>query len=146
MTNPFLDYGADKAPVIPDRRADRRAKKPSALDLKMEEKQRLTKAYKATRRLHRIAVLADEPRLLDFMRYLRRVGPDDGDELLLALRDCDWLLDAPQRVRLFALERVASREDKIRLSLGLVPFSDPMPPATSVYLEARAILSSRGRL
>ncbi len=146
MVNPFEDYGTANAPVIADRRPNRRAKSPSKLDLKMEEKQRLTKAYKATRRLRRAEILQREPRLLDFMRYLRRVGPDDGDELLPAIEACDWLMAAPQDVRLFALERIGSCEARIKLKLGLVPLDDPMPPATSVYLEAQKLLRRAGTL
>lgn len=144
--NHFETYGTAKAPVIPDNRANRRAKAPSKLDLKMEEKQRLSKAYKASRRLARIAILKEEPRLLDFMRFLRRVGPDNGGELLEALAACDWLKNASQNIRLFALERIARRADKILLAIGETPFCDPMPPETNVYQQARAILASGGRL
>lgn len=144
--SPFETYAAEAAPMPVDRRADRRKKAPSKLDLKMEEKQRLTRAYKIQRRALRIEILQREPRLLDFMRYLRRVGPDDADDLLDGLRECEWLLGAAQDIRGFALSRIASRETKIKLALGEVPFDDPLPPATSVFFEAQKILRQGGPL
>lgn len=144
--NAFATYGEAKAPVIPDNRANRRAKAPSKLDLKMEEKQRLTKAYRASRRVERTAILQAEPRLLDFMRYLRKVGPGDGPELLDGLREASWLLRSSQRIRGFALERIARRSDKIKLNLGDLPMDDPLPPETSVFFEAQKILRTGGPL
>jgi len=146
MTDAFAAYAEVAAPVIPDRRADRRKKDPSALDLKMEERARLSKAYKALKRLERIEILKSEPRLLNFMRYLRSVGPDQADELLGAIAASDWLLTAPQSVRAFALSRIARRQEKIRLMLGLVPLDDPMPPETSLFFEAQKLLRQGGAL
>lgn len=150
MTDAFADYGASAAPVFADPRANRRKKEPSKLDLKMEEKGRLVRHYKALRRAARIAILQEEPRLLDLMRYVRSVGPGDGDELLDAIKASDWLMAAPQNVRAFALERIRRREDKIKLMLGLVPFDDPLPPElgghTTVFFEAQKLLRTGGPL
>jgi hypothetical protein len=146
MTDPFAAYAETAAPAIPDRRADRLRKNPSALDLKMAEKSRLTKAYRIMKRAERIEILANEPRLLGFMRYLRSVGPEDGGELLEALGASDWLPKAPQSVRGFALQRIARRQDKIKLMLGLVPLDDPLPPETSVFFEAQKLLRAGGPL
>lgn len=142
--NPFEAYAADKAPVIPDNRANRRKKDPSKLDLKMEEKQRLTKAYLASRRARRAHLLEQEPRLRDLVKYLRKIGPEDGEELIAAFSACQWLLRASPEIKMFALELVARTESKIKLSLGFEPLDDPLPPETSVYFEVRGILRSRG--
>ncbi|QDZ07473.1 hypothetical protein FPZ24_08245 [Sphingomonas panacisoli] len=150
MTDAFASYGEAAAPIFTDPRANRRKKDPSALDLKMEEKGRLLKAYKAMRRKLRIEILAEEPRLLNLMRYLRSVGPDDGDELLAAIGACDWLMTAPQNVRAFALERIRRREDKIKLMMGERPLDDPLPPElggrTTVFFEAQKLLRKGGVL
>lgn len=146
MTDAFEAYGETAAPVIADRRPNRRAKTPSKLDLKMEEKQRLNRTYKSLKREERVEILKAEPRLLDFMRYLRRVGIDQGDELLAAIGDSEWLMKAPQSVRGFALSRIARRQDKIKLMVGLIPLDDPMPPETTVFFEAQRLLRQGGKL
>lgn len=146
MTDPFASYGSQKAPVIPDNRADRRKKDPSKLDLKFEERSRLAREYRILKRAERIEILRTEPRLLDFMRYLKKVGPEDGSELLEAIANSDWLMPAPANVRGFALSRIARRQDKIKLMLGLLPLDDPMPPESSVFFEAQKLLRKGGRL
>lgn len=146
MTDAFELYGETAAPVVPDRRADRRKKAPSALDLKMEEKQRLTRAYKALKRAERVEILQEQPRLLDFMRYLHSVTADQADELLDAIAASDWLMRAPQRIRGFALSRIARRQEKLLLLHGRVPLDDPMPPETSVFFEAQRLLRTGGLL
>jgi hypothetical protein len=144
--NPFEAYGSEAAPVIADNRANRRAKAPSQLDLKMEEKQRLHRTYKLLKRQERIAILKTEPRLLNFMRYLRSVTGEQADELLDAIAGSDWLMTAPQSVRAFALSRVARRQEKILLMVGAIPLDDPMPPETSVFFKAQALLRQGGLL
>lgn len=146
MTDAFAAYAEQAAPVFADLRANRRKKSPSALDLRMEERARLSKAYKSLKRLERIAILEAEPRLLNFMRYLRSVDAEQADELLDAIAACDWLMAAPQSVRAFALSRIGRRQEKIRLMLGLVPLDDPMPPETSLFFEAQKLLRTGGTL
>jgi len=140
----FEEYGAAKAPVIPDNRANRRAKAPSALDKKMEEKQRLTKAYLASQRARRARLLEQEPRLKGLISYLRKVGPEDGDELIAAFSACQWLLSSSAEVKMFALELVSRKEAKLRLEIGEQPLDDPLPPDTSVYFEVRSLLRKAG--
>lgn len=146
MTDAFESYGETAAPTPVDRRPDRRKKAPSKLDLKMEEKQRLAKSYKAAKRQERIEILKAEPRLLNFMRYLRSVGAEQGDELLEAIAASDWLMHAPAIVRGFALSRIARRQEKIQLMHGMIPLDDPLPPATSVFFQAQKLLRTGGRL
>lgn len=146
QTDTFASYGETAAPVFADPRANRRKKNPSQLDLKMEERARLSKAYRALKRLERIEILKAEPRLLNFMRYLRSVGADQADELLEAIANSDWLMTAPQVVRAFALSRIGRRQEKIRLMLGLIPLDDPMPPETSLFFEAQKLLRQGGAL
>lgn len=142
--SPFEAYGQERAPVIPDSRPDRRKKDPSKLDLKMEEKQRLTKAYLASRRTRRAALLEQEPRLRDLIRYLRRVTAEDGDEMIAAFGACQWLLSSNADIKMFALELVSRKEAQIKLALGFEPLDDPLPPDRSVYQEVRGILRKAG--
>lgn len=142
--NHFESYGLEKAPQIPDNRANRRAKNPSKLDLKMEEKQRLTKAYLASQRARRARLLEQEPRLKDLVKYLRKVGPEDGDDLIAAFGACQWLRASNNEIKIFALELVARKEAKLRLEIGEQPLDDPLPPETSVYMEVRGILRKAG--
>lgn len=140
--NMFAEYGLEASPPR-NGPAPSREKVPSALEKKLEERQRLTRAYRAAKREERIAILAEEPRLLDFMRYLRRLTINDGDELLEALAD-SWLINASADVRHFALHLVGRRTDKLRQSVGLTELDDPLPPDTSVFTEARRLLTAAG--
>lgn len=146
MTDAFESYGEATAPTPADRRPDRQKKAPSALDLKMAEKQRLAKTYKAAKRQERVEILQTEPRLLNFMRYLRSVSADQADELIEAIAASDWLMHAPAIVRGFALSRIARRQEKIQLMHGSVPLDDPLPPETSVFFEAQRLLRQGGKL
>lgn len=146
MTDAFAAYAEVAAPVFADPRPNRRKKDPSALDLKMEERARLSKSYRIMKRAERIEILKAEPRLLDFMRYLRRITVEQADELLEAIEQSDWLMHAPQSVRAFALSRIARKQEKIRLNAGLVLLDDPMPPETSLFFEAQKLLRIGGVL
>lgn len=145
MSDLFSSYGETAAPVTArDKRAEANSKPLSALDKKMQERGRLADRYRAMKRIERIGILAEEPRLRDFLRYLRKVGPEDGDELVEALGD-SWLRTASGSVRFFALHLIARRSDKIRQQLGLPTLDDPLPPETSVFFRARDVLVPGGR-
>lgn len=143
--NAFAEYALEAIPPAMQRRqAKQEAKPESALDKKMAEKQRLTRAYKLWQRKVREETLVEEPRLRDFMRYLRTVQPEQSDELLEQVR-VSWLMDAPQAVRIFALRLIARHCDRINRRVGNEALDDPMPPETSVYFEARGMLHAGGR-
>lgn len=150
MSDLFSSYGAEAAYTAPDKRSDRVLKAPSALDKKFAEAKRLSHAYRMMKRQERSAILASEPRLLNFMRYLRRLTADDGDELLDAIGD-SWLPSADGSVRYFALTLVGRKVDKIKQSLGLPILDDDLPehlggpPGASVFFAAREILVPGGR-
>lgn len=142
MSNAFSAYADEKVYTPP--RPRRRDKQPSKLDLRMEEKQRLTKAYRRWVRDCNRQAIAMEPRLVGFMRYLRTVQPGQGDELVEAVAE-SWLPTAPQPVRLFALRMISARCDRLNRQLGLEALDDPIPPETSVYFRARDLLHAGGR-
>ena len=148
MTDLFAQYASEAIPPSVQRKQAEReaaaAKPLSALDLKMREKQRLSRAYRVWKKEWRGGVLAVEPRLRDFLKYLRTVRPAQSDELIAAIRT-SWLAQAARDVRLFALELVSRHCDRINRQMGFEALDDPLPPQTSLYFEARAILHAGGR-
>lgn len=136
--NAFDVYGSHAAPVRAAPRG-RVKKEPSALDLKLQEKQRLNRNYRVWKSKVRKELFAAEPRLRDMMRYLRRVGPEDGEELIEAVSS-SWLPTSLPEVRILAMELIRRRCDQIRRSVGLEPLDDPLPPEMTVEMRCRAIL------
>jgi hypothetical protein len=144
----FLDYGTERAPRVKARPDpfNGGVKAPTPLELKLQEKQRLTRTYKAWKRSERRRLIEAEPRLLNLIRFVRKLQADGGDELIEAVAACDWLMNSDADTRIFALTLIQNRADRINLLLGLPVFSDPVPPESNVYLECRALLTTRGRL
>lgn len=141
----FEEYASQAIPQSVQRRqAKQEAKPESVLDRKMAEKQRLTRAYKVWQREVRTETLASEPRLRDFMRYLRTVTPEDGNDMLAAVTS-SWLPKAAQNVRIFALRLIDRHAGRLARRMGDEPLNDPLPPETNVYLRAREILHAGGR-
>lgn len=144
--NPFLNHGET---VAPDRRKAKSVKQmeytPTPVEARLQERDRLSKRYRRARRQEVREILASEPRLRDFLRYLKTVGPETGGELVDALDACDWLRASPQPVRLFALRMIDARCDRINRSLGNEALDDPMPPDLSIYFKCRDILHYGGR-
>lgn len=142
MTNAFAAYGEEKVYTPPRPKWEKKA--PSALEKKMEEKQRLTKEYRRWRAQCNREAMAMEPRLGGFMRYLRTVGATQADELIEAVAE-SWLVKAAQPVRIFALRMIEARCDRINRMFGVEPLDDPLPPERSVYMRARDLLHAGGR-
>ena len=140
--NAFASYGDTAAPIRAAPRGKPK-KEPSALDLKMAEKQRLTRAYKASLRKDRLEAFTQEPRLFDFMRYLRRVRPNDADELVEAVQT-SWLPASPQNVRILALRLINRHCDRLNRAIGNEALDDPLPPEKSVYFHCRDLLHAGG--
>ena len=134
--NAFADYALQAAPRTKER------KEPSPLDLKLREKQRLNRAYKAALRKDRLQAFTDEPRLRDFMRWLRR--QNDPVELVEGVAE-SWLPASPQHVRILALRLVDRHCDRLNRALGFEPLDDPLPPHSSVYFHCRDLLHAGGR-
>lgn len=138
--NAFSSYGEANVPTRPAKPV----KGPSPLDVKQQERQRLAKSYRLWQRAHNRSVLEREPRLVGFMRYLKSVQPQDGAELIDAVKE-SWLPGSDQAVRIFALRMIQARCDKLNRKLGNEALDDPMPPEASIYLRAREILHAGGR-
>lgn len=148
MSDLFAAYAAEAIPPSVQRQQARReaeeARPLSELEKKMAEKRRLNSAYRAWKRQWRTEQLSAEPRLRDFMRYLRTVRPVNAHDLVDAI-SCSWLAHAARDVRLFALELISRHCDRINRRLGFEPLDDPMPPETTLYFECRELLHKGGR-
>lgn len=145
MSNAFASYAATAIPAPVQRKQERAEKPLSALELKMREKQRLSRAYRSWKRRVTRETLASEPRLSGFLRYLRTMTVETGAELIEAVEASEWLRAASVDVRLFALRMISARCDHINRRLGNDALDDPIPPDTSVYFEARHLLHAGGR-
>lgn len=141
MTDLFAAYAQRAIPAAAQRRQE---KAESALDKKLAEKQRLHKAYRRWRSQHIRDVLTREPRLTRFNAYLRTVQAGQAGELIEAIAE-SWLPRAAADVRLLALRMVDARCDRINRAAGFAPLDDPLPPQTSAYFQARALLHEGGR-
>jgi hypothetical protein len=148
MSDLFAAYAEQAIPPSVQRKQAAReaeaARPSSPLEKKMQEKQRLSRAYRIWKREWRTSVLEIEPRLADFLRYLRTIKPADAGELVDALRT-SWLVTAARDVRLFALELISRHCDRINRRMGFEALDDPMPPETSLYFECREMLHNGGR-
>lgn len=138
--NAFQQYADERGYRGLPKKQERLARGPSELELQQAEKQRLSRAYRAWKRAWAREQLAAEPRLKAFRRYLKGVGPEQGEELLDAI-ETSWLPGSAQQVRLFALRLVDERCQRIRLLMGEDPLDDPWPPETNVYFRAKALLT-----
>lgn len=149
MSDLFSAYGEAQAPPRRAPRGQRKApaslqevKPLSAFDQKMEEKERLSRRYRAAKRADAKRVLASEPRLPRFLRYLRTVTAETAGELVEAVRT-SWLLECDSDVRLFALRMVDARANKINRQFGIGALDDPLPPETSVFFRVKEVLGVR---
>lgn len=142
--NAFTQHGEAVAPKWQPKKNPEYT--PTPVEARLQERDRLSKRYRRLKRQEVREILAGEQRLRGFLRYLRTVGPEDGDDLLDALSECDWLRASPQPVRLFALRMISARVDKVNRSLGFEALDDPLWPETSIYFKARDILHKGGRV
>lgn len=134
--NAFATYGEASAP------RERKQKEPSALDLKMREKQRLHRSYKAALRKDRQEAFSTEPRLRDFMRWLRR--QDDPRELVEGVAE-SWLPSSTQNVRILALRLIDRHCNRLNRLAGFEALDDPLPPESNVFFRCRDLLHAGGR-
>lgn len=140
----FAEYGLRAVPAREQKAALKKDRAPSAFDLRMEEKQRLSARYRKWKTGEARATLTSEPRLRAFNRYLRSVTPGEANELIDAIAE-SWLPASPQDVRVYALRMIDRHCNRLNQRLGNEVLDDPMPPETSVYFQARDLLHRGGR-
>jgi hypothetical protein len=139
MNDPFATYALHAIPAAQQRRDDKAGKPKTAFDLLGEERQRLAKTYRLQRRKLNADILAREPRLRDFARYLKKAVPG---ELLDAVKS-SWLTTAPEDVQHYALRLVGARCDKINAANGFAALDDPLPPETSMFFKIKGAIGAR---
>lgn len=100
-------------------------------DKAIRERERLWARYRAARRAHRQRLYnqPDGPYLHSFALQMARYGINDGAALLAFVREQarGWLATAEPEMRQEALAIVSDRIQRVRVSEGLPPFSDPLP-------------------
>lgn len=111
--------------------------KPRTLAEKQDEKARLLKKARASRREDWAALIEQEPRLIGFQRALRKAR--DPRALLIGLAN-SWIRRAPMEVRYAALRLIDRHANKQARFAGRAPLDDPLPPQRNLYLAAREML------
>lgn len=135
----YSQYAEAHAPTFKKRAPD---KPLSERDKKMQEKQRLSRAYRKWKAENARAVLQSEPRLTAFASFLRKCN--DRTELVEAIA-ASWLPAAPQPVRIHALRLIDARCNKLNQQAGFDILDDPYPPESSAYFECKELLHPRGQ-
>ena len=120
--NAFLAYGERH-------QHPRQAAASQALVARRREQTALSQAYHAARRqwLDKALDCAEGPRVRAMVAWIATLGPDDAEELVEVMAGEDWLLSAPQEVRLAALRLIGDEICRIRREAGLAEFDDPLP-------------------
>ncbi len=124
--NAFLAYAEHHRPR---RQCSAPPGAPPALQARRQEQSALSKAYHAARRqwVDRVLDCPEGPRVRAMVAWIATLGPDDADELVEVVAGEDWLLAAPQEVRLAALRLIGDEIGRIRREAGLLEFDDPLP-------------------
>jgi len=124
--NAFLAYGERHQPRRPGGAAPGAS---PALVARRQEQTALSQAYRAAteRWFDRVLDRPEGPRVRAMVAWIATLGPDDADELVEVVAGEDWLLVAPQEVRLAALRLIGDEIGRIRREAGLLEFDDPLP-------------------
>lgn len=115
---------------------------PSALDKKMDERERLSAAYRQAKKKQREELDASAPpEWPSLIAAIRTMTPDPatGQAFIAWLETQRWLIDAEYRHRSYALELIDARINRILQHVGREPLDDPVDKPT-IFFRARAIL------
>ncbi len=115
---------------------------PDTLDTALNERQQLSRSYRASKRAQFERAFAEEPRLREFATEIRKCGNDDAEWMIhVVIQNEDWLQAATPDIRALALEIVDRRIVQIRTRAGLPPIDDALPgEPDDVYQIAKRIL------
>lgn len=111
-----------------------------SLQDKQDEKSRLLRAFRASRRAQWVELCEAEPRLNGIRSALRRF--DDPRALLTRLQ-VSWVRTAPADVRLAVLREINRHAERQARREGRAILDDPIPPAVNVFHAARELLGVR---
>ena len=110
------------------------------LQEKQDEKDRLSRQYKARQREKWALLIAQEPRLLAFKKELAK--EENPRRIIERLRK-SWIMHAPMEVRYAALRIIDAHANKMVLRQGGFILDDPLPPKRNLYMVARDLLGVR---
>lgn len=108
-----------------------------------DEKQQLSKQYRAARRaqINRVLDCPEGPRIRKMANWMRRLDIAQGGAVIEVVQRQRWLLDAPPEVRHTALSIFHTIITKKRENAGLHPFDDPLPgQPDNVFLQLKKLL------
>lgn len=113
---------------------------PRTLQDKQDEKARLSRAFRASRRAEWAELCEQEPRLLGIRSALRAI--DDPRLLLIRLAD-SWVRTAPADVRIAVLREINRHAERMARREGRAILDDPIPPAINLFHASRELLGVR---
>jgi len=98
----------------------------------IEDRDRLYRRYRASKKAEYeqlFTIPTHGPLLRKFNATLGHFGIKDGDRMIAFWRaECrKWVRDAPEDIKLAALQMIGHRIMRIRQRAGLAPFDDPLP-------------------
>lgn len=105
---------------------------------KQDSKSRWLRNYRASHRALWAEMVAREPRLLNFRRFVRQC--ETPAQLLVGLAD-SWVRTADKDIRHAALRQIDRQANRHARWAGRPVLDDPLPPATNVFLTAKQMLS-----
>lgn len=111
-----------------------------SLTEKQDEKSRLLRAFRASRRAHFAELCEQEPRLAGVRSALRRI--EDPRALLTRLAD-SWVRTAPVDIRFAVLREINRHAERMARREGRAVLDDPIPPAVNVFHASRELLGVR---
>lgn len=111
-----------------------------SLQDKQDEKGRLLRAFRASRRAQWAELCEAEPRLTGIRSALRRF--DDPRALLSRLAD-SWVRQAPSDVRIAVLREINRHAERVARQQGRAILDDPIPPAVNLFHASRELLGVR---
>ena len=113
---------------------------PRTLADKQDEKSRLLRAFRASRRAQWTELCAAEPRLAGVRSALRAM--DDPRTILTRLAD-SWVRTAPIDIRFAVLREINRHAERMARREGRAVLDDPIPPAVNLFHASRQLLGVR---
>lgn len=113
---------------------------PRTLAEKQDEKGRLLKAFRASRRAEWADLCEREPRLTGIRSALRAI--DNPRAVLTRLSD-SWVRLAPADVRFAVLREINRHAERMARREGRAILDDPIPPAVNLFHASRELLGVR---
>lgn len=110
------------------------------LQEKQDEKERLSRQYKARQREKWALLIQQEPRLLTFKKELAK---EDSPRRIIERIKHSWIMQAPMEVRYAVLRIIDAHANKMVLRQGGQILDDPLPPKRNLYMVARDLLGVR---